>query len=120
MRWTTGEAEIERLLDQGSIERVQGAQADGESWLERARRSLDAARMLVQAAPDSSITAGLILSGTFASLVLAGNSILQQIGFAVAAGIALAAFVMAMFFAPSLTALVGNRAWWPGHQGDRR
>lgn len=56
MRWTTGEAEIERLLDQGSIERVQGAQADGESWLERARRSLDAARMLAHAAPDSSIT----------------------------------------------------------------
>lgn len=56
MRWTTGEAEIERLLDQGSIERVQGAQADGESWLERARRSLDAARMLAQAAADSSIT----------------------------------------------------------------
>jgi putative drug exporter of the RND superfamily len=26
----------------------------------------------------------------------------------------------AMFFSPSLTALVGNRAWWPGHQGDRR
>ena len=56
MRWTTGEAEIERLLDQGNIERVQGAQADGESWLERARRSLDAARMLGHAAPDSSIT----------------------------------------------------------------
>lgn len=56
MRWTSGEAEIERLLDQGSIERVQGAQADGESWLERARRSLDAAQMLAQAAPDSSIT----------------------------------------------------------------
>src|SRR3984957_6602840 len=65
-------------------------------------------------------SAGLILSGTFASLILAGDSILQQIGFAVAAGIALAAFVMAMFFAPSLTALVGNRAWWPGHQADRR
>jgi RND superfamily putative drug exporter len=48
-------------------------------------------------------SAGLILSGTFASLILAGNSILQQIGFAVAAGIALAAFVMAMFFSPSLT-----------------
>jgi putative drug exporter of the RND superfamily len=65
-------------------------------------------------------SAGLILAGTFASLILAGNSILQQVGFAVAAGIALAAFVMAMFFSPSLTALVGNRAWWPGHQGDRR
>ena len=65
-------------------------------------------------------SAGLILAGTFASLTLAGNSILEQVGFAVAAGIALAAFVMAMFFSPSLTALVGNRAWWPGHQGDRR
>jgi putative drug exporter of the RND superfamily len=60
-------------------------------------------------------SAGLILAGTFASLVLAGNSILQQVGFAVASGITLAAFVMAMFFAPSLTALIGNRAWWPGH-----
>jgi RND superfamily putative drug exporter len=33
----------------------------------------------------------------------------------VSCGIALAAFVMAMFFSPSLTALIGHRAWWPGH-----
>jgi putative drug exporter of the RND superfamily len=58
--------------------------------------------------------AGLILAGTFASLILAGNTILSQLGFAVATGIALAAFVMAMFFSPSLTALIGHRAWWPG------
>ena len=60
--------------------------------------------------------AGLILAGTFASLTLAGNTILSQIGFAVSCGIALAAFVMAMFFSPSLTALIGRRAWWPGHR----
>ena len=59
--------------------------------------------------------AGLILAGTFASLTLAGNQILTQIGFAVSCGIVVAAFVMAMFFAPSLTALIGRRAWWPGH-----
>ena len=59
--------------------------------------------------------AGLILAGTFASLMLAGNTILSQVGFAVSCGITLAAFVMAMFFAPSVTALVGHRAWWPGH-----
>ncbi len=59
--------------------------------------------------------AGLILAGTFASLTLAGNTILSQLGFAVSAGIALAAFVMAMFFSPSLTTLIGRRAWWPGH-----
>jgi RND superfamily putative drug exporter len=63
--------------------------------------------------------AGLILAGTFASLTLAGNTILAQLGFAVSCGIALAAFVMAMFFAPSITALIGHRAWWPGH-GDRQ
>jgi hypothetical protein len=37
MRWSAGAAEIERLLDQGSIERVQGAQADGGSWRTGAR-----------------------------------------------------------------------------------
>ena len=59
--------------------------------------------------------AGLILAGTFASLTLAGNTILSQLGFAVSCGIVLAAFVMAMFFSPSLTTLIGHRAWWPGH-----
>ena len=61
---------------------------------------------------------GLILAGTFASLILAGNTILSQLGFAVSCGIALAAFVMALFFCPGITALLGRRAWWPGH-GDR-
>jgi RND superfamily putative drug exporter len=74
-----------------------------------------AAAEAVRHAGPAIASAGLILAGTFASLTLAGNSILEQVGFAVAAGIALAAFVMAMFFAPSLTALIGRRAWWPGH-----
>jgi hypothetical protein len=55
MRWSNGEATVERLLAAGHIERVQGAQADGDSRLERARRGLDAARSLVQSAPDSSV-----------------------------------------------------------------
>jgi HEPN domain-containing protein len=55
MRWSTGEAAVERLLAAGHIERVQGAQADGNSWLERAHRSLDAARVLAESAPDSSV-----------------------------------------------------------------
>jgi putative drug exporter of the RND superfamily len=64
--------------------------------------------------------AGLILAGTFASLTLAGEQVLTQVGFAVAAGIAIAAFIMAMFFSPSLTALIGRRAWWPGHADRAR
>jgi RND superfamily putative drug exporter len=61
--------------------------------------------------------AGLILAGTFAVLMLAPISFLRQMGFAVALGIVLSAFVMSMFFVPAVTALLGHRAWWPGH-GD--
>jgi RND superfamily putative drug exporter len=41
-------------------------------------------------------------------------------GFAVSFGIAVAAFVMAMFFTPSLTALIGHAAWWPGNADRTR
>ncbi|WP_371496309.1 MMPL family transporter [Kitasatospora sp. NBC_00374] len=59
--------------------------------------------------------AGSILALTFATMLLAGNSLFSQIGFSVAFGIAVSAFVMAMFFTPALTALLGRAAWWPGH-----
>jgi putative drug exporter of the RND superfamily len=49
--------------------------------------------------------------------MLAGLPQLTQLGFAVSLGIVLAAFVMSMFLVPSITALIGHRAWWPGH-GD--
>jgi uncharacterized protein (UPF0332 family) len=55
MRWGAGEADIDQLLAQRYLERVQGAQADGRSWLDKARQTLDAARLIAQAAPDSSI-----------------------------------------------------------------
>jgi putative drug exporter of the RND superfamily len=35
----------------------------------------------------------------------------------VSVGIVLSAFVMSMFLVPSITALLGHTAWWPGH-GD--
>jgi RND superfamily putative drug exporter len=76
-----------------------------------------AAALGVQHAGPSVAAAGLILAGTFAVLALAPVSFLQQIGFSVAAGILLSAFVMSMFLVPSLTALIGHTAWWPGH-GD--
>ena len=55
MRWRTGEADIDQLLAQRYLERVQGAQADGGSWVDKARQTLDAARLIAQAAPDSCI-----------------------------------------------------------------
>jgi putative drug exporter of the RND superfamily len=90
---------------------------------EQAREGMDphdAVAVAIRQAGPTIGAAGLILAGTFASLTLAGNTILSQVGFAVSAGIALAAFVMSMFFSPSLTALIGNRAWWPGHTVGHR
>ncbi|MEO3778341.1 MMPL family transporter [Micromonospora sp. B11E3] len=62
--------------------------------------------------------AGLILAGTFASMLFAQVSFLTEMGFAVSAGIVLSAFIMSLFLVPAVTALLGHTAWWPGH-GDR-
>jgi RND superfamily putative drug exporter len=61
-------------------------------------------------------SAGTILAASFATFMLAGNMLLSEIGFSLAFGILVAAFVMSMFFTPALTALIGRAAWWPGHQ----
>jgi RND superfamily putative drug exporter len=87
---------------------------------EEAREGRDpheAAAEAVKHAGPTIAAAGVILAGTFASLMLGGNSLIVSMGFALSFGIFTAAFVMAMFFTPSLTALIGHAAWWPGH-GD--
>ncbi|HEU5473809.1 MAG TPA: MMPL family transporter [Actinophytocola sp.] len=76
-----------------------------------------AADLAVEHGGPSVGAAGLILAGTFASMLLAGISFLMEMGFAVSIGILISAFVMAMFLVPSITALLGHKAWWPGH-GD--
>lgn len=76
-----------------------------------------AAAEAVKHAGPTIAAAGLILAGTFASLMLGGQSLIVSMGFALSFGIFVAAFVMSMFFTPSLTALIGHAAWWPGH-GD--
>ena len=89
---------------------------------EEAREGLDSHRAAAEALKHAGPTvaaAGLILAGTFASLMLGGNALLTALGFSISFGIFVAAFVMAMFFTPSLTALIGHAAWWPGH-GDRK
>ena len=79
------------------------------------KSSREAAAEAVKHAGPTVAAAGLILAGTFASLMLGGNALLVALGFSISFGIVIAAFVMAMFFTPSLTALIGSAAWWPGH-----
>ena len=72
-----------------------------------------AADLAVEHAGPSVVSAGVILAGTFGSLLLAGVAFLTQMGVAVTVGIVLAAFVISVFLVPAVTALIGTRAWWP-------
>ena len=80
----------------------------------------DAAAEAIKHAGPTIAAAGVILAGTFASLMLAGNSFFTSMGFALAFGIAVSAFGMAMFFVPAITALIGHAAWWPGHGDEKK
>lgn len=72
-----------------------------------------AADLAIEHGGPSVAAAGLILAGTFSSMMLAGMALLTEMGFSVAAGIVISAFVMSIFLVPSITALLGTRAWWP-------
>ncbi len=88
---------------------------------EEARGGLEprpAAAKAIEHAGPTVAAAGLILAGTFASLMLAEGTFFKSMGFSFSVGIALAAFVMALFLTPALTALIGHAAWWPGHGDD--
>ncbi len=73
---------------------------------------------VVQGAPAVS-AAGLILAGTFASLLLTGIQLLEEIGLAVALGVLLAANVLATRIVPTLAAIRGWHFWWPHEMHSR-
>jgi RND superfamily putative drug exporter len=56
---------------------------------------------------------GLVLSTVFASLLITGIAILQEIALAVAAAILVDVLVVILFFVPSLMGLAQRLNWWP-------
>ncbi|WP_069171821.1 MMPL family transporter [Streptomyces griseus] len=77
----------------------------------------EAVRLAVTHSAPTISAAAVILAGTFGVLMLADNAMLKQMGFAVAFGILLSAFVMAILLVPAVTTLAGPKAWWPGNRG---
>lgn len=63
--------------------------------------------------------AGLVLASSFGTLMLESSEVARQQGFAMAFGILLASLVVSSILVPALTALAGQRAWWP-HGSTRR
>lgn len=60
--------------------------------------------------------AGVILAGTFATLILLPLEELKQIGATVALGVLLDTFVVRAMLVPAITYRLGDRAWWPGRK----
>lgn len=58
-------------------------------------------------------SAGLILAGTFAALLVAPLRSLAEIGFAAMVGILLDTFVVRALLVPSVATLLGRYNWWP-------
>jgi RND superfamily putative drug exporter len=75
-----------------------------------------AADMTIEHSSTTVASAGLILAGTFGSLALGGITFLSQMGFTIAFGIILSAFVIAPLLVPSVAALLGYKVWWPGNR----
>jgi len=63
--------------------------------------------------------AALIMAAVFAGFVVEDSAIIRSIGFALAFGILIDAFVVRMTLIPALLALLGERAWWLPRWLDR-
>ncbi len=70
MRWSRGEAEVERLLSDSRIQRVTGSAADGMGWLERAERTIRTARA-IDGDPESALILGYDAARQACTAVLA-------------------------------------------------
>jgi RND superfamily putative drug exporter len=79
----------------------------------------EASRLAVVHGAPAVSAAALILAGTFASLMLTGIQLLEEIGLAVALGVLLAANVLATRIVPTLAALRGWHFWWPHRRHAR-
>ncbi|TDB80408.1 MMPL family transporter [Micromonospora sp. KC721] len=73
----------------------------------------EAARLAIRHTGPTAVAAGVILAGTFSSLLLAGVALLAEMGFAVAAGILISALLVSSLLVPALMVLMGRGFWWP-------
>lgn len=56
---------------------------------------------------------GIILAGTFATLMASSLQMVMQIGAAIAIGVIIDTFVVRALLVPSIAALIGRWNWWP-------
>ncbi|MGH3143975.1 MAG: MMPL family transporter, partial [Gaiellales bacterium] len=85
-----------------------------EEFLE-GRSAREGAALAIEHAGPTVASAGVILAGTFAALILTGIGQLVQLGSAIAFGVLLAAFLIAPIWVTSRATVLGRWMWWPGN-----
>ncbi len=87
----------------------------GRVWEEAKKRPLrEAIATAVPRASKTITVAGLALAASFALLALVPLRAFAELGFALAVGVLIDAFVVRTFLVPSLISLFGDLSWWPG------
>ncbi len=64
--------------------------------------------------------AGLIMIAVFSGFIISDDVVIKSIGFALAFGVLVDAFLVRMTLVPAVLALLDRRAWWLPHWMDRR
>ena len=89
----------------------------GRIWSEADRRPLHEAIIAAGSGASHAISAaGLVLSASFAALALIPVTAFQQLGFVLAAGLLIDAFLVRSVLTPAVIALVGERSSWPSNR----
>jgi RND superfamily putative drug exporter len=63
--------------------------------------------------------AALIMAAVFAGFVLLDDPVIKSMGFALAVGVAIDAFVVRLTLVPAVMSLLGRAAWWLPRWLDR-
>jgi len=63
--------------------------------------------------------AALIMMSVFAGFILLDDPVIKSMGFALAVGVAIDAFVVRMTIVPAVISLLGRAAWWLPRRLDR-
>ena len=58
------------------------------------------------------ISLALIMAGAFGAMMISGNSMLQEFGFALTVAVLLDAMVVRTYIVPAALTLMGDKAWW--------
>jgi RND superfamily putative drug exporter len=93
----------------------------GRVWEEARKRPLrDAIATAVPRASKTITVAGIALAASFALLAIVPLQAFAELGFALAVGVLIDAFVVRSLLVPALISLFGDLSWWPGTRRVRR